>query len=110
MAVNCGNRMEHINTRCVQNLEFANVAAGSIHTCCYHCALKVKNLYSRLLHFCSMFCLPLDAVAYVSVSPHSSVVCITTAQLCLVQSTQQHCVHNNSITMSRSVHPAAIYA
>jgi len=81
MAVNCGNRTEHISTRCAQNLEFTNVA-GSKPTYCYHCALNVKNLYSRLLQSLSMFCLPVDSVAYVSVSPHSSVVCITTAQLC----------------------------
>ena len=94
--------MEHINTRCAQNLEFANVAAGSIPTYCYHCALKVKNLYWRLLHFCSMFCLPVDAVAYVSVSPHSSVVCIPTAQLYLGQSTQQPFITTTTLCLGQS--------
>ena len=93
MAVYCGDRMEHINTRCAQSLEFADIAVGSIPTYCYHCALKVKNLYSRLLYFCPMFRLSVDSVAYVSVSPHSSVVCI-----------------NYSTTVSRSVHTAALYA
>jgi hypothetical protein len=99
MAVYCADRMEHINTWCAQNLEFANVAVGSIPTYCYHCALKVKNLYSRLLYFCSMFRLSIDAVAYVSVSPHSSVIFITTPQLCLGQSTQQRYVHKYSTTV-----------